>query len=106
MSTPTSYLPAAFHAAMLTLYQRAKAECHYNATRFLAMVSEHGGVETARRLIASDTPSEGYVRLWECGRLDLTVEALVQRPEFAPLFIAEELARARARLEEYGYAAP
>jgi hypothetical protein len=25
---------------MLAIYQRAKAECHYNATRFLAMVAE------------------------------------------------------------------
>jgi hypothetical protein len=35
--------------------------------------------------------------------LDLTVEALVLRPEFAPLFTEGELTRARERLEQFGY---
>jgi hypothetical protein len=37
-------------------------------------------------------------------RLDLSVEAYVPRPEYAPLFTEEDSSIARARLGEYGYA--
>jgi polyferredoxin len=92
-----------FHEAMLELYKLAKTECNYNATRFLRMVSKHGGVKTAKILLATDKPSEGYVTLWECGRLDLTVEACVVKPEFVSLFTDEELKTAKERLKAYGY---
>jgi hypothetical protein len=37
--------------------------------------------------------SEGYTALWERGRLDLTVEALIHdNPQWHPLFTPEELA--------------
>jgi hypothetical protein len=94
-----------FNAATLDIYRQAKEQCHYTATRFLNMVVSRGGVETAKTLLATDVPSEGYVRLWECGRLDLTVEALVLEEQYASLFTVEELARAKARLKEYGYPA-
>ena len=42
----------AFHDAMLDVYKRAKSEAGYNATRFLTMVNEHGGLETARHIAA------------------------------------------------------
>ena len=35
-----------FNEAMLNIYRRAKAEAGYNATPFLSMVVEHGGLET------------------------------------------------------------
>jgi len=92
-----------FHRAMLGIYERAKDECGYTATRFLGMLAENGGLRTAQILLATSRPSHGYVALWECGRLDLTVEALVLKPEFACLFVEEEKQRARDRLEEYGY---
>lgn len=92
-----------FHKAMIGIYESAKDECHYNATRFLQMLSEKGGLATARTLLTTPTPSEGFTALWECGRLDLTVEAHVLKPEFATLFTEEEKSVARCRLEEYGY---
>ena len=52
-----------FNEAMLNLYRRAKAEAGYNATRFLSMVVEHGGLETARYLLHAATVSEGYTAL-------------------------------------------
>ena len=52
-----------FNEAMLNLYRRAKAEAGYNATRFLSMVVEHGGLETARYLLHATTVSEGYTAL-------------------------------------------
>ena len=54
---------------------QAKKECKYNPTRFNQMLAQYGGVETARRLIASAQKtrnlSEGLSTLWSCGRLDL-----------------------------------
>lgn len=92
-----------FHTAMLEIYEQAKRACDYRATRFLRMVRERGGLETARILLATSRPSDGYTTLWECGRLDLTVEALVLEPEFASLFTEEEKQKARKRLKDYGY---
>ena len=39
-----------FHQAMIEVYENAKAECGYNAIRFLRMVSEKGGLSTAVQL--------------------------------------------------------
>ncbi len=48
-----------FHRAMVAIYETAKRELGYNATRFLQMLSEQGGLTTARQLLWSDTPSDG-----------------------------------------------
>jgi hypothetical protein len=92
-----------FHAAMFGIYQRAKADVGYNATRFLQMLDENGGLETAQILLHASGVSEGYTALWERGRLDLTVEALVIDPEWRELFTPEELHVARKRLTDYEY---
>ena len=92
-----------FNEAMLNIYRQAKAEAGYNATRFLSMVVEHGGLETARYLLHTATVSEGYRALWERKRLDLTVEAMILRPEWQALFSDVERRIAVNRLREYGY---
>lgn len=97
-------LELTFDSAMFDIYRRAKAEAGYNATRYLQLLSEHRGLKTARILLHAQTVSEGYAALWERGRLDLTVEALVMLPKFSLLFTDEEREIARRRLEEYGYA--
>lgn len=84
----------------------AVAECKklgYTPSYFLQMVGEFGAVETARRLISAASVSDGFTRLWELGRLDLTVEALALRDEFQPLFSEPECRQARARLAAYGF---
>lgn len=91
----------AFHRAMVAIYETAKRDLGYNATRFLQMLSDQGGLATARQLLWSDTPSDGFTTLWRHGRLDLTVEAHVLLPEFASLFTDEDRQRARERLELY-----
>ena len=67
------------------------------------MLAEHGALETARRLINAPTVSDGFTTLWERHRLDLSVEAIAGRDEFAPLFSAVVLATAKRRLDEFGY---
>ena len=95
-----------FHEAMLNIYRRAKSEAKYNAQRFLQIVVDHGGHEAARMLINAETVSDGYTALWERGRLDLTVEAMVlSAPQFHTLFTENELAICRSRLADYEYQA-
>jgi hypothetical protein len=96
-------LKESFDRAMMDVYVGAKRECDYNATYFLQMLHRHGGLETARRLLWAREVSSGFTTLWECGRLDLSVEAQVLRHEFASLFSEEEREIARKRLAQYGY---
>lgn len=93
---------AAFHEAMTGVYEKAKA-IGYHPTYFIQMVANDGGLAAAKQLLAADKPSQGFTELWERGRLDLTVEALVLRPEFSSLFSTMELRTARRRLQEFGY---
>lgn len=88
---------------MRDIYVRAKSEAGYTATYFLQMLSTHGPTETARCLITSRQPSEGFTALWERRRLDLTVEAHVIQDRFVALFTDAELEAARQRLAQYGY---
>ena len=96
-------LEDAFHRAMLSIYERAKRECRYSPNLFLSMVGERGGLGAARALLRARTVSDGFTRLWELGRLDLSVEALILQDEWHPLFSDEERAIARERLREMGY---
>jgi hypothetical protein len=66
------------------------------------MLSSEGPLETARRLIRSTQPSEGFTALWERHRLDLTVEAHVIQDRFQPLF-SDDIQAAADRLSQYGY---
>ena len=88
---------------MVAIYQTATRELGYNATRFRQMLGKQGGLVTARQLLWSDTPSDGFTTLWERHRLDLTVEDHVLRTEFASLFTDADRHQALTRLEAYGW---
>jgi hypothetical protein len=97
-------MPTPFDHAMLEIYRRAKDEAGYTASIFFRMLAERGGVETAKALINANNPSDGYTRLYELGRLDLTVEALVvDNEKWHHLFTPQEVEKARARLSQYRY---
>lgn len=78
-------------------------EFGYNPTYWLRMVGDHRGVGAAKRLLAGRSASDGFTRLWEEGRLDLSVEYFVLLPKYAPLFEPHEREQARLRLEAYGF---
>jgi hypothetical protein len=88
---------------MLGLYKTAKTKCKYNATRFFQMFTELGALQTAKKLINSDAPTNGFTAMWECGCLDITIEKLVLNQRYRELFSDEELAKAKKRLIDYGY---
>jgi hypothetical protein len=69
-----------FTRAMFDIYRRAKTEAGYNATIFLQMISDRGGLDTAKKLINASKPSDGYTHLYERGHLNLTVEAVSLGP--------------------------
>lgn len=71
--------------------------------RFFQLVAEKGGLLAAKQLIAKAGGTDGFTRLWEHGRLDLSVEAHVLKPEYESLFTSGEREICRNRLEEYGY---
>jgi len=94
---------SAFERAMRDVYARAKDEAGYTASYFAGMLSNYGGLGTAKRLLAATEVATGFTALYERGRLDLSVEALVVKPQFTSLFTEDEIETARRRLDQLGY---
>ena len=100
----TQKLEEQFREAMISeVYEKALKECGYPATNFLQMVEENGGLETAKQLLYDKNLSYGFLALEGYKRLDLTMEALILKPKWKPLFSAKELAIARKRLKDCGF---
>lgn len=62
-----------------------------------------GGLVAAKQLIAKEGVTEDFTILWECGRLDLSVEACVLKPEYQALFTDEERKICCDRLMKFNY---
>ena len=95
-------LEQGFHDEMMRIYEEAKV-FNYCPTYFLQMVNEMGGVAAAKRLLEGEHISDGLTRLWEEGRLDISMEALILREPWRTLFTEEEVKKAETRLKELGY---
>jgi hypothetical protein len=94
-----------WNRAMIAIYDTSKRELNYNASRFIQMISQNGGLATARQLLWTERPSDSFAFLWEHGRLELTVEAHILRDEFEALFTDDDRHQALTRLEQYGWPA-
>ncbi|TAN43023.1 MAG: DUF2442 domain-containing protein [Nitrospirae bacterium] len=91
-----------FNQAVLTAYKEAVRKCNHKFPVFKKMFSEHGGIETAKRLLHAPLQA-GFTVLWECKCLDLSIEYLVLKSQFANLFTEKEKAIAKKRLEDHDY---
>ncbi len=93
---------------MLNIYRRALREAGYPAKRFVEMVHEQGGYDAAMQLIHDSKPSSGYTSLFELGRLDLTVEALILGPDWceSTIFTDHDRCAAFNRLRQYNFRFP
>lgn len=91
-----------FHKAMLKIYDESKV-IGYTPSKFRQMVTNEGGLNTAKKLINSKQLSDGFAELAHLNRLDLTVEALVLKKENRILFTESELETARERLTQLGF---
>jgi len=75
----------------------------YKPQAFMTMKIKDGTVNSIKKLINSSTPPEGFTRLWELKRLDLSMEAIIQEEEWKDLFTDDERQKAKKRLNDYGY---
>ena len=99
-----SNLESSFDEAMLNIYLTAKTECGYNATYFLRMIQDYGGLAAAKRLLHDNKVHEGLTNLYFLGRIDITMEAVIwDNAVWHELFTEEELQIARSRLEDLHY---
>ena len=73
----TDDLEKQFRDRLLDIYKLMDDEYGYHATRFIQMLNQKGAVDTAKALIHSTGPTEGYTKLWEIKRLDITESNLI-----------------------------
>lgn len=92
-----------FYNDMINIYTTAKKECNYNATRFLQMLNTKGGIQTAKELISKPGGTDGFTALYLHGRLDLSIEAHVLKPEYKSLFSEYERNICRKKLKDLRY---
>jgi len=91
-----------FTRALEGTVETAKAH-HYNPSYFMQMLAEHGGVETAKRLLAANEPQTGLFELYHLGLLHESMEAVVLQEKFRSLFTEDELSEAHQRLDELDF---
>ncbi len=80
-----------------------KNQYGYNPTRFLQMLEKYGPVNTAINLVMDPKCHDGFTKMWELRRLDLTVEAIICRSPYNRLFSHEVIEKAKEKLEQLGY---
>jgi len=73
-------------------------ELNYHPTVFIRMLSDHGAVGAAKRLLSTSGYQYGFEKLFENHRLEYSVEAFVILPWYQPLFTFEEIQTAEERL--------
>ncbi|WP_421592225.1 hypothetical protein [Shinella sp. M27] len=99
MRGPRSVGPAAearFHKEMMGLYDRF-AELGFRPVLLRRFVLLNGGVAAAKDLVFKPGTT-GLERLLDADKAELSMEALMLRPEFQPLFTELELKEATQRL--------
>ena len=75
----------------------------YRPHRFKGMLNADGGYETVKRILASGKPSEGFTRLLELGKVELTCEAIIVESEWRQCFDEDLLTRAENLLRQVDY---
>lgn len=91
-----------FTAYLRSAVRQAEA-LKYNPTRFKGMIEADGGYETVKRVLAGGKPSDGFMKLWELGRLDLTCEAIIVESKWRQYFDDDLIERAERLLRESRY---
>lgn len=90
----SEYIAKCFESELLENAEIAKKKYGYNATYYLQMIKECGGIKTAHNLIKkamTGSVSEGFLKLVECGSVDLSMEASVCKTLYQDLFTEEEI---------------
>jgi hypothetical protein len=99
-----SPLEARLAGAFQEAHTVAGSQLGFGMATLLGMVADSGPTEAARRIVRQ--PSKVFTKLSEHRRLDLSVEAIVLRAEFRPLFTDDELRLASERLRAANFELP
>jgi len=67
------------------------------------MVSDERCRRTTQKLLATAEPSDEFTELWRFHCLDLSMENLVLKPKYQPLFSDQEIEIAREQLASFGF---
>ena len=81
----------------------AQAAIRYHPARFLGMLGEEGGFSTVNKLLAANTVSDGFTKLFMGGRLDLSIEALVVETKWRSYFDPDLVIKAEKKLHQSNY---
>lgn len=92
-----------FDEELIRKYEMAQKECGLNPTRFLQTVAKFGGVKTAKEILRKGKLSDGFEKLQEAGRIELTMEATITDTKYGELFTDDEVNSCYELLCEYGY---
>jgi hypothetical protein len=89
---------------LLSKAAEAKRDVRFPGTHFVGMLNADGGYKTVQTLLRKKDPSPGFVDLWELGRVDLTVEAIIVQSKWRHYFDKALIDIAEKRLKDIGYA--
>lgn len=92
-----------FEEELIKNCEMGKKECGYTPTRFLQTIEKFGGVKTAKEILRKGRLSDGFDKLQEAGRIELTMEALVCKSKYGELFTDDEVNSCYEVLCEHGY---
>ena len=81
----------------------AEKEYGCKMTRFLQTIDKFGIVRTAQEIFRKGRTSDCFNRLAEAGHLELTMEAIIVKGEYAELFTDEQVNYCYELLCENGY---
>ncbi|MBD7914667.1 hypothetical protein H9660_05865 [Clostridium sp. Sa3CUN1] len=88
---------------MMKIYRETDAQCNFKAAGFFQMIQTEGAITTAKEIINNSEVTEGFIKLAECNRLDLSLEALVIQDKYKELFTPKERKICINRLKKHGY---
>ena len=71
---------------------------NYNPFILRQMISDRNPLAVTKELLTRKNDTYGFSKLWELGHQDYSLESLVIRDEYAPLFTRSEINTARDRL--------
>lgn len=92
-----------FHNELLDTYYTVKNETGYDAKILFKLIQQKGGLNAAKQLISKPGGTYGYMKLAQFNKLNLSVEALVQKDEYRALFSDSERMLCQEKLKQYGY---
>lgn len=88
---------------MIKIFREIDIQYNYKEAGFFQMIQTDGAIRTAKEIINKADVTEGFIKLAEDNRLDLSLEAIVIKDKYKEVFTNEERKICLKRLKKYGY---